>query len=158
MTVTVDLQNASGMKSVPLRRDFKRWAAAALTQLAPAQTGAQVKSKLSIRIVSEAESAELNSHYRHKQGATNILSFPVPAGLPEALLGDLAICAAVVAREAKEQHKSLDAHWAHLTVHGVLHLKGYDHEEPTDADAMETIEKQILAQLGYQDPYQLIEE
>lgn len=154
MTVTVDLQNASGMKSVPLRRDFKRWASAALAQLAPEHP----KSRLSIRIVDEVESAELNSHYRHKQGATNILSFPVPEGLPEALLGDLAICATVVAREAKEQNKSCDAHWAHLTVHGVLHLKGYDHEEPKEADAMEAIEKQILQQLGYQDPYQLIEE
>jgi probable rRNA maturation factor len=154
MTVTVDVQNASGVRNVPLRRDFKRWAAAALTQLAPEHP----KSRLSIRIVDEAESAELNSHYRHKQGATNILSFPVPPGLPEAWLGDLAICAAIVAREAKEQNKSLDAHWAHLTVHGVLHLKGYDHEDATEADAMEAIEKQVLERLGYQDPYQLIEE
>jgi probable rRNA maturation factor len=154
MTVIVDLQNASGVKTVPLRRDFKRWAAAALTQLAPEHS----KSRLSIRIVSEVESAELNSHYRHKQGATNILSFPVPPGLPDALLGDLAICATIVAREAQEQHKSLDAHWAHLTVHGVLHLKGYDHEVPNEADAMEAIEKQILAYLGYQDPYQLLQQ
>jgi probable rRNA maturation factor len=158
MTVTVDLQNASGLKSVPLRRDFKRWAAAALAQVAPEQAAGQVKSRLSIRIVSEAESAELNAHYRHKQGATNILSFPVPPGLPDALLGDLAICAAVVAREAREQDKRPDAHWAHLTVHGVLHLKGYDHEEPQQADAMEALEKQILGHLGYQDPYRLIEE
>lgn len=154
MTVTVDLQNASGMKSVPLRRDFKRWASAALAQLSPEHP----KSRLSIRIVDEAESAELNSHYRHKQGATNILSFPVPPGLPDALLGDLAICATVVVREAQEQNKSADAHWAHLTVHGVLHLRGYDHEEAQAADAMEAIEKQVLQQLGYNDPYQLIEE
>jgi probable rRNA maturation factor len=158
MTVIVDLQNASGVKSVPLRRDFKRWAAAALTELAHNQPVTRAKSRLSIRIVSEAESAELNSHYRHKQGATNVLSFPVPAGLPDALLGDLAICATVVAREAQEQHKSLDAHWAHLTVHGVLHLKGYDHEVPNEADAMEAIEKQILAYLGYQDPYELLQQ
>ncbi len=150
MSVTIDLQNASGVRSVPLRRDFKRWASAAMAQLVPENT----KSRLSIRIVDEAESAELNSQYRHKEGATNILSFPVPEGLPDALLGDLAICASVVAREAVEQHKTLDAHWAHLTVHGVLHLKGYDHEEPQAADAMETLEKTILEQLGYQDPYQ----
>ncbi len=149
MSVTIDLQNASGVRSIPLRRDFKRWASAAIAQLAPGQ-----KSRLSIRIVDEAESAELNSQYRHKQGATNLLSFPVPPGLPDALLGDLAICASVVAREAAEQHKTLDAHWAHLTVHGVLHLKGYDHEEPQAADAMETLEKTILGQLGYADPYQ----
>lgn len=150
MTVTVDLQNASGMRGVPLRRDFKRWASAALAQLNPGHP----KSRLSIRIVDEAESAELNSQYRHKQGATNILSFPVPPGLPDTLLGDLAICAAVVTREAREQNKTPDAHWAHLTVHGVLHLKGYDHEEPQAADAMEALEKRILEQLGYQDPYQ----
>lgn len=150
MSVTIDLQNASGVRSVPLRRDFKRWASAAMAVLAQGQT----RSRLSIRIVDEAESAELNSQYRHKQGATNILSFPVPEGLPDALLGDLAICASVVAREAAEQNKSLDAHWAHLTVHGVLHLKGYDHEEPQAADTMETLEKAVLAQLGYADPYQ----
>lgn len=150
MSVTIDLQNASGVRTVPLRREFKRWASAAMQHLAPDHP----RSRLSIRIVDEAESAELNQHYRHKQGATNILSFPVPEGLPDALLGDLAICAAVVVREAAEQKKSLDAHWAHLTVHGVLHLKGYDHEEPAAADAMETLEKHILDQLGYQDPYQ----
>lgn len=150
MSVTVDLQNASGVRSVPLRRDFKRWASATMAQLEPGTA----RSQLSIRIVDEAESAALNAHYRHKQGPTNILSFPVPAGLPPALLGDLAICAGVVAREAAEQNKSLDAHWAHLTVHGVLHLKGYDHEQPRDADVMEALEKHILEQLGYQDPYQ----
>lgn len=153
MSVTIDLQNASGVRSVPLRRDFKRWASAAMEQLAPGSA----RSRLSIRIVDETESAALNSQYRHKQGATNILSFPVPPGLPEALLGDLAICAALVAREAAEQNKVPEAHWAHLTVHGVLHLKGYDHEEPQAADAMETLEKQILGHLGYRDPYQSIE-
>ena len=150
MTVTIDLQNASGVRNVPLRRDFKRWASAAVAQLGVTPP----KSRLSIRIVDEAESAQLNSHYRHKQGATNILSFPVPPGLPDALLGDLAICANVVAREAAEQNKSLDAHWAHLTVHGVLHLRGYDHEQPDDAETMETLEKHILGHLGYPDPYQ----
>lgn len=154
MTVTVELQNPGRLRSVPLRRDFKRWACAALEQLVQEGTAAQAKSRLSIRIVDEAESAALNSQYRHKQGATNILSFPVPEGLPDALLGDLAICAPVVAREAAEQHKSCEAHWAHLTVHGVLHLKGYDHEEPRAAEAMETLERRILAGLGYQDPYQ----
>lgn len=150
MAVTVDLQNASGMRRVPLKREFTRWASAALAHVQPGHG----KSRLSIRIVDEAESAQLNSQYRHKHGATNILSFPVPEGLPDTLLGDLAICAAVVAREAEEQQKSLDAHWAHMTVHGVLHLKGYDHEEPAEADAMESLETRILEQLGYQNPYQ----
>ena len=155
MTVMVDLQNASGLRRVPLKREFTRWAAAALAQLEPQhQANATRKSRLSIRIVDEAESAQLNSHYRHKQGPTNILSFPVPEGLPDTLLGDLAICAPVVAREAEEQHKRLDAHWAHMTVHGVLHLKGYDHEDPAEADAMEALETQILERLGYQNPYQ----
>lgn len=149
MSVTVDLQNASGLRTVPLRRDFKRWASAALAHIAPDSRG-----RLSIRIVDETESAELNTQYRHKQGATNILSFPVPPGLPDSLLGDLAICANVVVREAAEQQKTADAHWAHLTVHGVLHLKGYDHEEPKDADEMEALEKHIMQQLGYADPYQ----
>lgn len=150
MSVTVDLQNASGVRNVPLRRDFRRWASATLQHLAPDHP----RCRLSIRLVDEAESAQLNAHYRHKPEPTNILSFPVPEGLPAALLGDLAICASVVAREAAAQHKSVDAHWAHLTVHGVLHLKGYDHEEPQAADAMETLERNILEQLGYQDPYQ----
>jgi probable rRNA maturation factor len=159
MTVTVDLQNASGTRRVPLKREFTRWASAALAQLAPEHPASKapsslLKRQLSIRLVDEAESAELNSHYRHKQGPTNILSFPVPEGLPDTLLGDLAICAAVVAREAEEQQKTLDAHWAHMTVHGVLHLKGYDHEVPDEADAMEALEIRILEQLGYQNPYQ----
>lgn len=153
MSVLIDLQNASGTRRVPLKRDFTRWASAALAHLAEPAAGS-AKSRLSIRIVDEEESAQLNSQYRHKQGPTNILSFPVPEGLPDALLGDLAICAAVVAREAEEQQKTLDAHWAHMTVHGVLHLKGYDHEEPDEAEAMEALETRILAELGYPDPYQ----
>ena len=150
MNVTIDLQNASGSKQVPLRRQFKHWALAALNGL-PATAA---HNRLSIRLVDEAESATLNGQYRHRQGATNILSFPAPAGMPTPLLGDLAICAAVVEREAREQGKASDAHWAHLTVHGVLHLHGYDHEEPREAAAMEALETQILQHLGYSDPYQ----
>ena len=151
MSVIIDLHNASGDVAIPLRKQFKHWATAAMSTIAPERK----RVELSIRIVDSAESAELNSHYRHKQGSTNILSFPVPAELHQApLLGDLAICAEVVAREAGEQHKTLDAHWAHLTVHGVLHLCGYDHEEEQAAVVMEDIERKILAQLGYNDPYQ----
>jgi probable rRNA maturation factor len=150
MNVTVDLQNASGSRAVPLRRQFRSWANAALRHVATDMP----RASLSIRLVDEIESAALNARYRGKPGATNVLSFPVPAGMPAQLLGDLAICASVVAREAAEQAKDAEAHWAHLTVHGVLHLRGYDHEKPGEARAMEALETKILAQLGYADPYQ----
>jgi len=151
MSVTIDLHNASSVSAIPLRKQFKHWATAAMSTIAPERKRVQ----LSIRIVDATESAELNSYYRHKQGPTNILSFPVPQELHQApLLGDLAICAEVVAREANDQHKTLDAHWAHLTVHGVLHLNGYDHEEEQAAVAMENLESKILAELGYNNPYQ----
>lgn len=153
MSVTIELHNASGVSSIPLRKQFKHWASAAMSTIAPERKRVQ----LSIRIVDESESAELNAYYRHKPGPTNILSFPVPPELHQApLLGDLAICAEVVAREAAEQHKTLDAHWAHLTVHGVLHLNGFDHEEEQAALSMESLETRILAELGYNDPYQEI--
>jgi probable rRNA maturation factor len=150
MNVTIDLQNHSGKRQVPLKRQFKHWAMAALNEVA----AERAVNRLSIRLVDESESAELNGQYRHKQGPTNILSFPVPAELgmlPE--LGDLAICAQVVEREAQEQGKNTDAHWAHLTVHGVLHLRGYDHEVEEEARVMEALETRILHQLGYPDPY-----
>lgn len=150
MNVTVDLQNGSGVHPVPLKRQFKHWAMAAMNGIPSERTRCQV----SIRLIDENESADLNARYRQKQGPTNILAFPVPAGLPSPLLGDLAICAAVVEREATEQHKHSDAHWAHMTVHGVLHLNGYDHEKQQDALEMEALEVKILEQLGYKDPYQ----
>jgi len=151
MNVTIELQNHSGNRDIPLRRQFKHWALTALQHIAPQQ---QV-NRLSIRIVDEAESATLNSQYRSKPDATNILSFPVPDEMPASpLLGDLAICAQVVNQEAVSQHKTQDAHWAHLTVHGVLHLRGYDHEVPDEAAAMESMEIRILHQLGYRNPYE----
>ncbi|MGA0806809.1 MAG: rRNA maturation RNase YbeY [Pseudohongiellaceae bacterium] len=154
MNVTIDLQNASGSKQVPLRRQFKHWAMAALQQIEPGGRG----GALSIRLVDEAESAGLNGQYRNRHYATNILSFPVPAELGSRLLGDLAICAPVVEREAHEQDKSSDEHWAHLVVHGVLHLKGYDHEDDAEAERMEALEVRILQQLGVKNPYQPIHE
>lgn len=150
MNVTIDLQNGSGMRPVPLKRQFKHWAMAAMNSIASERTRCEV----SIRLIDEVESADLNARYRQKQGATNILSFPVPAGLPSPLLGDLAICVAVVEREATEQNKLSDAHWAHMTVHGVLHLNGFDHEDQQDAVEMEALEVLILEQLGYKNPYQ----
>jgi probable rRNA maturation factor len=143
----VDVDNASSSRNTPEEDQFRRWAEAAAQR-----EGAEV----AIRIVDEAESAELNRTYRHKSGPTNVLSFPfeVPEGVPNELLGDLVICAAVVEREAEEQGKSLEAHWAHMVVHGMLHLQGYDHIEDSEAEAMEAEEIVILAKLGFQNPYE----
>lgn len=126
---------------MPLRADFVRWARAAL------KGGGQV----AIRLVDEQEGRTLNSAYRGKDYATNVLSFPYEA--EPLLMGDLVICPTVVAREAAEQGKPLAAHYAHLTVHGMLHLRGWDHENERDAQAMENEERKILAALGYPDPY-----
>jgi probable rRNA maturation factor len=115
---------------------------------------------LSIRIVEEPEARQFNREYRNRDYATNILSFPVelPEGLPvevrQSLLGDLLICAPVVAREAREQKRPEADHWAHLTVHGILHLLGYDHEQDEAAIVMESLEIKILNKLGISDPYQ----
>ncbi|HEU5399625.1 MAG TPA: rRNA maturation RNase YbeY [Gammaproteobacteria bacterium] len=144
----LSLEDASGAPGVPPEAAFRQWAEAALS-------GRRAEAELAIRVVDEAESAELNSHYRGKTGPTNVLSFmaELPAGVPLPVLGDLVICAPVVAREAREQGKSAEAHWAHLVVHGCLHLLGYDHEAEAEAEAMESVERQILAGLGLPDPY-----
>ncbi|HET7175215.1 MAG TPA: rRNA maturation RNase YbeY [Gammaproteobacteria bacterium] len=144
----MSLEDVSGAPEVPAEAAFRHWAEAALS-------GRRAEAELAIRVVSEAESAELNSHYRGKTGPTNVLSFPaqLPAGVPLPVLGDLVICAPVVAREAREQGKSAEAHWAHLVVHGCLHLLGFNHEAEAEAEAMEAIERQILAGLGLPDPY-----
>ena len=135
---------------LPSAVSFKRWAAAACE-------GRILKADLAIRLVDTKEGLSLNRHYRGKDCATNVLSFPaeIPPGvdLPMPLLGDLVICAPVVAREAEDQHKQLGAHYAHLTVHGVLHLLGMDHDDEREAVAMELLEREILSGLGYDDPY-----
>ena len=144
----LDLQRASQAKA-PSDDDFRRWCELALRQRS-------ADSELTIRLVDESEARELNRTYRHKDYATNVLSFPadVPDELLDIpLLGDLVICVAVVAREAAEQGKSLDAHWAHLVIHGCLHLLGYDHIDDTEALEMESLEQQLLAELGHPDPY-----
>jgi probable rRNA maturation factor len=133
---------------LPSAQSFKKWAAAAVE-------GRILRADLAIRIVDNKEARSLNRHYRSKDYATNVLSFPadLPEGVNLPLLGDLVICAPVVAKEAKEQGKPLAAHYAHLTVHGVLHLLGMDHEDDREALLMEQLERDILADLGFPDPY-----
>jgi probable rRNA maturation factor len=135
---------------VPAAASFRRWVDAALR-------GARrrKRTELSIRLVDVDEGRALNLAYRGKDYATNVLSFPVelPPGVRSPLIGDLAICAPVVQREAAEQHKRERDHWAHLTVHGVLHLLGHDHLDEAEAEAMEALETRILAGLGIADPY-----
>jgi probable rRNA maturation factor len=163
LKLAVTVQMASSRRGVPHVRSLDRWAQAACAHYAP-RTDRELA--LTIRIVGAAESRRLNRDWRHKDKPTNVLSFPAAplargkTGLPSRFpvkefseLGDIAICAPVVAREAKEQSKSAQAHWAHMVVHGVLHLLGFDHENDCDADVMEAREVRILAQLGYDNPY-----
>ena len=137
---------------LPASVSFRKWVAAALA-------GRIREADLAIRLVDAKEGRALNRHYRGKDYATNVLSFPaeLPEGLPEGvrlpLLGDLVLCAPVIAREAREQGKPLAAHYAHLTVHGALHLLGWDHADDVEAEAMEQLEREILAGLGIDDPY-----
>jgi probable rRNA maturation factor len=130
---------------------------AALIESCARRAFAGVAGELVVRIVDEAESARLNEDYRGKQGPTNVLAFPVgemPATESEPVpLGDIVICAAIVAREAREQGKPLSAHWAHMVIHGCLHLRGFDHETEVEAGAMEAQERALLAELDIADPY-----
>lgn len=146
--IELDLQSAT-KQTVPEFAEFLLWCERALEQRAAA-------SELTVRLVDEPEGRALNAQYRNKDYATNVLSFPadIPDGLLDIpLLGDLVICVPVVVREANEQGKSLQAHWAHLVIHGCLHLLGYDHLENAEAEEMEALERQLLADLGYPDPY-----
>ena len=135
---------------LPSEDQLAQWASAALTLRTEHE-----EPELTIRIVDEAESQELNSEYRGKDKSTNVLSFPfeAPAHVPIPLLGDLIVCKQVVEREAIEQDKTLTAHWAHMIVHGCLHLLGYDHIEDEEAEEMEGIEKVVMKDLGFEDPY-----
>jgi probable rRNA maturation factor len=144
----LEVQYACSVSDVPDEAAFRAWTLAALGE-------DQKRVELVIRIVDEAESRALNKRYRSKDKPTNVLSFPfeAPPGVDIDHMGDLVICAAVVDREAADQHKPLDHHWAHMVVHGVLHLRGYDHQDAQQASAMETLETQILKGLGIADPY-----
>jgi probable rRNA maturation factor len=136
-------------RRAPKRAAIGRWAGAALTGIGRRPVA------LGVRIVNEAESAALNARYRSKAGPTNVLAFPfdVPRGARSDTLGDLVICAPVVNREANAQGKAEEAHWAHMVVHGILHLRGYDHRTRREAGVMERREAVILRSLGYANPY-----
>ena len=135
------LQIASNDTQLPSRHMFRRWIRAAQ----------RVDTALTIRIVDEEEGRLLNAGYRGKDYATNVLTFPLTED--PYLMGDIVMCAPVVAKEAAEQGKSILAHYAHMTVHGVLHLHGYDHEIEAQAELMEAIEKMVLSKLGFANPY-----
>lgn len=150
MPLVIDLQIAADVgQTVPTQEKFQLWANAA------ADSCAGDKNELSIRVAGSQESAEFNQQYRKKAGPTNVLSFPFedPPGVVTGILGDLLLCAPVVLQEADEQGKTAEQHWAHMLVHGVLHLYGYDHLKVDEAEAMEALETRILADLGFPQPY-----
>jgi len=148
MTLIVDIQMASASEEAPDPQSIERWIGAAI--------GDQREStELSVRIVDAEEGQALNEQFRGSTGATNVLSFPFENESPESLplIGDIVICAPVVAKEAREQNKALNAHWAHMMIHGVLHLLGYDHQNENDANLMESLETEIMQGLGFPPPY-----
>lgn len=148
MTIELELQIASEAKTLPHPSQFREWVGTTLMDRLDA-------AELTIRIVDEEEMTELNEMYRKKQGPTNVLSFPAEIN-PEfelPLLGDIVICASIVQKEAEEADITLLAHWAHMVVHGTLHLLGYDHMYKEEAEIMEGIEEQILTKMGYPAPY-----
>lgn len=147
-SLDMTVQYATEKPWVPTRGHLRRWVCAALGRRLAG-------GDLTVRIVGRAESRSLNRRYRSKDKPTNVLSFPATVTRAEdrRRLGDLVVCAPVVAREAREQAKTRDAHWAHMIVHGTLHLLGYDHERAADARRMERKETRILAGLGFPDPY-----
>ena len=150
MTLTIDIQSAS-TEPVPAEDDIRRWVAATIA------TQKQSKSvELTVRLVDKEEMASLNETYRGKSGPTNVLSFPadLPDELEQPLLGDIVICAPIVREEAEQQRKEVEAHWAHMTVHGTLHLYGYDHVLDDEAAVMESIESNILSNMNYARPYE----
>ena len=169
ISVDVELQNPCNYASVPSEEDLKEWCTAALQPNFFSQDSSSKKPSKSggvtivVRVVDDEEGVELNQTYRQKPTTTNILSFPYE--FPEELLaipeiqnepthlGDLVVCDNVVNKEAKEQNKTLQQHWAHLIVHGVLHLQGYDHIENKEAEHMESLEVATLKQMGFQNPY-----
>lgn len=140
------LQDFSDSGDVPGEDEIRQWLLAALEQQ---------DIKLTVRLVDEAEMSELNDRYRHKKGPTNVLSFPFedPPSVSSGILGDIVICAPVVRREAIEQNKTVQSRWAHMVIHGAMHLQGYDHENKKDARVMEMRETDVMIKLGFPTPY-----
>ncbi|MFD1622170.1 rRNA maturation RNase YbeY [Thalassotalea marina] len=152
MTHQLDLQIAIDEKNLPSAEDFQRWVDVALS-------AASSPFELTIRVVDSQESQALNSQYRGKDKPTNVLSFPfeVPEGVEINLLGDLIICAPVVEQEAIEQRKKTNDHWAHMVIHGCLHLLGYDHIDDDEAEEMEALEIEKLNMLAINNPYIIVD-
>lgn len=150
MTLELTVQNNCQAHDIPSESSLLEWIHAATTEL-------QENAELCIRIVDSNEIQELNKLYRHKDKPTNVLSFPFDMEdleLDQLILGDLVICADIIRQEAQQQHKTLTAHWAHMVIHGTLHLLGYDHQLDADAEVMEQLEINILQKLGYNNPYE----
>ena len=149
MPYQIDVEVNSSSTKIPSIEKIELWISAAL------HSDELNQAEVSVYIVDEAESQELNAQYRGKDKPTNVLSFPadIPDEVGVPLLGDLVICAPVVEREAQEQGKTLEAHWAHMLVHGTLHLLGYDHVEDDEADVMEALETRLITQLNFRAPY-----
>lgn len=148
--IKINLQIATKNKSIPQKKDFTNWLAAA-TKIAPPPKN---KNEINIRLIDEKESAMLNKNYRNIDKPTNILSFTYQPDInDDDLLGDLAICTPIVEQEAKQQQKSPSAHWAHIVIHGYLHLLGFEHQNAEEAKKMEQLEIEILCKLGYPNPY-----
>ena len=148
MAIILDIQSASSSEDTPDEESIKRWVSAVIGSK-------EGDTELSVRIVDEPEGKKLNETYRGATGPTNVLSFPFDEKTPEPLplIGDIVVCAPVVAREAQQQNKDLTAHWAHMIIHGVLHLLGYDHQNDSEAAIMETLETEIMQKLGFAPPY-----
>jgi probable rRNA maturation factor len=144
----LDIQIASESKQLPSLAQFQCWVDSVLKDKT-------IDSEIVIRIVDEQEMTEFNEQYRKKKGATNILSFPfdAPEGIESPLLGDLLVCAPIVKKQAQQQNKALESHWAHMIVHGILHLLGYDHIDDAEAEEMEALEVKILQIIKIKDPY-----
>lgn len=148
MGIELELQIASDAKMLPHPAQIREWVSLTLWQRLD-------NAELTIRIVDEEESAHLNFQYRNKRGATNVLSFPYKTlpNIKHSILGDIVICAPVVAKEAAQQGKSLLSHWAHMVIHGILHLLGFNHELDPEANEMETLETALMIKLGFPPPY-----
>lgn len=151
MKYPIHFQLESNAESIPDRFSLQRWVNLTLDNEIE-------QAEVCIRVVDEAESQALNLQYRQKDKPTNVLSFPseIPEDIPQEIpyLGDLVICAQVVEREAAEQNKAVQSHWAHMVIHGLLHLLGYDHIKENEAEMMEAIEIDLMAELGYANPYE----